>query len=175
MRVTIEHREGERALLRNERAYFLDCSIDFSEEEKAVIARRGLGDHYIAMPPGYFAVLDQAEQRRVYGLKLAIASGLALFSLFMAPATNGHPIPAFGFFGAGGYAVFCLFRYLKPKALQHEQLTLDALIKHRSFTVQTVNPTRSKEIEEKILAAIENMKQFLEDSTDVAPRTVHEF
>ncbi len=175
MRVTIEHREGSPGLLHNERAYYLDCSIDFSEEEKAVIARRGLAAHHITMPAGYPAVLDATEQKRIYGLKLAVAAGFTVFAILLSGLMGGHALPAFMFFGGAGYTVYCLYRFLNPKTLSYERLALGDIIKNRRFILQTSNPTRSKETEEKVLIAIAELKGFLAESTDVAPRSVHEF
>jgi hypothetical protein len=42
MRVTIEHREETSGLLRNHKEYYVDCRVEFSEEERSVIKERNL-------------------------------------------------------------------------------------------------------------------------------------
>ncbi len=42
MRVTIEHREATSGLLGNHKDTYIECRVDFSEEEKAIIAARDL-------------------------------------------------------------------------------------------------------------------------------------
>jgi hypothetical protein len=39
MRVTIEHREESAGILGSTKHHFVDCSVEFSEEEKAIIKR----------------------------------------------------------------------------------------------------------------------------------------
>lgn len=175
MRVAIEHREGAPGLPNNQRSYYLDCDIDFSEEEKAVIRRRGLGDHFITIPNGYHAYFDPSEAKRLYALKLAVAAVATLLCLFAAPLSGGHPIPAFGFLGSSIYAVYCLYRFLRPKVVLYQQLTLDDLVKHKRFIVETPSPVRAKEAEDQLFGTIERMKNFLTDSTELSDRSVREF
>ncbi len=46
MRVTIRHRQ-EDGLLPNKKLDYVDATVLFSEEEKAIIRERGLSQHYI--------------------------------------------------------------------------------------------------------------------------------
>src|SRR6266568_7554570 len=47
MRVTIDHREAISVFGRTQ--FFIDCTVQFSEAERAVIRNRQLGDHHIAV------------------------------------------------------------------------------------------------------------------------------
>lgn len=42
MRVTIEHREEATGVINNHKAVFIDCKVEFSEEERAIIKTRDL-------------------------------------------------------------------------------------------------------------------------------------
>src|SRR5580693_6326833 len=48
MRVTTEHRQQTTGL-GSTQSQFVDCTVQFSEEEKAIIAVRGLYDHLIVL------------------------------------------------------------------------------------------------------------------------------
>src|ERR1700674_117185 len=57
MRVTINHRQRTTGLASTQ-SQFVDCTVQFSEEEKAIIKARGLSDHLIVLdnprpPPSY--------------------------------------------------------------------------------------------------------------------------
>jgi len=42
MRVTIEHRKQAVGLTGKNRRYFVDCTVDLSQEERAIVENRGL-------------------------------------------------------------------------------------------------------------------------------------
>ena len=42
MRVTIEHREATTGVLNNHKDCYVDCTVNFSEEERAIIKARDL-------------------------------------------------------------------------------------------------------------------------------------
>jgi hypothetical protein len=50
MRVVIDHRQLLTGL-GSKISQFVDCTVQFSEEEKAIIKKRGLGDHIIVLDP----------------------------------------------------------------------------------------------------------------------------
>src|SRR6516162_5854368 len=57
MRVTIDHRQQTTGL-GGTQSQFVDCTVQFSEEERAIIKFRGLTDHLIVLdnprpPPSY--------------------------------------------------------------------------------------------------------------------------
>jgi hypothetical protein len=56
VRVTIRTREQD-GLLPSKKLYFTDCTVLFSEEEKAIVQARGLGQHY-------FVVGSEGQTRR---------------------------------------------------------------------------------------------------------------
>lgn len=51
MQVTIQHRQKD-ALLPRKKLYYVDCTVLFTEEEKAIIHERGLRRHYITTDSG---------------------------------------------------------------------------------------------------------------------------
>lgn len=42
MRVTIEHREATTGVLNSHKQSFVDCTVNFSEEERAIVKERDL-------------------------------------------------------------------------------------------------------------------------------------
>ena len=51
MRVTINHFEKQRGLVRRKTLYGIGCKVDFSDEEKQIIKQRKLGDYIILQWP----------------------------------------------------------------------------------------------------------------------------
>ena len=102
MRVTIKHRE-EDGLLPTKKLYYVDCTVLFSEEEKAIIQARGLGQHYFEtgseVPP------PTNSQHTLATLLKALAPlvflGGCVAGIGMTVAGNGR--------GGDGLLGFCFF------------------------------------------------------------------
>src|SRR5580700_4539546 len=54
MQVTIRHRQALGGINGERPDHYVDCRVDFSEEEKAIIAARRLGPQYsLVLPPAF--------------------------------------------------------------------------------------------------------------------------
>src|ERR1700688_2363890 len=86
MRVTIEHRQQTTGL-GSSQSQFVDCLVQFSEEEKAIIRVRGLHDHIIVLdppspPPTYREYMTAGILRGFSPLAGVVGFGLLLSSIF---------------------------------------------------------------------------------------------
>src|SRR5690349_5928248 len=87
MRVTIQHREEVAGLVGDKRQYYVDCTVVFSEEEKAIIRVRGLNDHFIVAeaptpPPAMFLYMAAGVMMAFTPLFVLIGIGLTIASVF---------------------------------------------------------------------------------------------
>lgn len=139
--------------------YYTRVSINFSEEERAIIQTRALFDHhltfdkgYVNYPPNAGALLDPAILR--LGSRLLFIAGIPL--LFLPPS---------GFISWLGSAG--LFAYRKQqerteaKALRN-YITLVEIMGAPYFTVCSFeNPINSRMLEQEIRSQLENIKVLI--------------
>jgi hypothetical protein len=171
MRVTVEHLEKPRGILGIHRAFYLDCFVELTEEERAIIGARDLEHHTIPLPKGFVAVPNPDDIRRHYALKVAIAAAAALFGLVFSVVTGGTVV-YFGllFFAGCGYAIYCAVRIVFPPDIELERLPLSLLLERRHFSIRSNSPSRSKDIEVALTKALESAKLFIDDSAELGGR-----
>jgi hypothetical protein len=134
MRVVIEHRQQVTGL-GSKISQFVDCTVQFSEEEKAIIKKRGLGDHIIVLdpptpPPTYREYMTAGILQGFAPLFAIIGLCFIFYSVFQAISTGrgmNSGAPEFGtflLFGSPiGWAVGFLMdrsmdiRFTHPKGL----------------------------------------------------------
>src|ERR1700733_12241873 len=102
MRVTIDHRQQNTGL-GSTISQFVECTVQFSEEEKAIIRVRGLNDHIIVLdppspPPSYREYMTAGILQGFAPLFAIIGFGLIILSIFDA-FSGGRGGGSFGVFG----------------------------------------------------------------------------
>lgn len=178
MQITIKHRQ-EDGLLPSKKRHYLDCTILFSEEEKAIIRERGLGAHYLAVDPevpapgaasGTVATLLKASAPLVF-------LGGCVAGIGMSVAGNGR-----GGDAIGGFTVFAaLAMFLGGIALkrhvriaeQPEQLvTLSRLLNNPTFSIYAFDNARAKTVDTELRASLARLKEGLFVNRDlIVPET----
>ncbi len=176
MRVTIDHREEAGGISGARRRYYVDCTVQFSEEERAVIKARDLYNHLIridaATPPPSKAAYVGTGFIRVAG-RLLIVGGVVL----------GFA-DAFARFGAEGLSFLMVLVGIgleiygwrrgrkQDKRIEQigQEITLRQLISNPRFTVYATDPANAKQIEEEIRAALVTIKQAITHSTELGTR-----
>jgi hypothetical protein len=111
MRVVIEHRQVVTGL-GGKISQFVDCTVQFSEEEKAIIKKRGLGDHIIVLdpptpPPAYREYMTAGILQGFAPLFAIIGFGLIGYSLFLVLQAIGTGRSMTG--GVPGLGILLLF------------------------------------------------------------------
>jgi hypothetical protein len=165
MRVTIEHREESAGLSGNKRHYFVHCSVEFSQEELAIIKARSLYEHHFTV--------DGAEPPRTEGH--AVGAG---FLKGIAPLciVGGF---IFGLFGGGVLAGFILFGGIAswiigffmdqrpPGEAQLQNVTIRRLVSNPKFTMFATDPAYAKALEDKLRQDLANLKGLITESAEV--------
>ncbi len=186
MRVTIDHRQQTTGL-GSQTSQFVICAVQFSEEEKAIIAVRGLLDHIIILDPP-----TPPPSRREYmtaGILQAFSplAGLIGFwmlvpsvitTIFSAGRSGGQFVLLGGllFFGspitwAIGYLMdrSVNFRFTNPK--QHVSVREMLL---RPFTVYSPDPAYSNLVVEQIRERLAVLKAVISGSAEMGKKQTYE-
>jgi hypothetical protein len=111
MRVVVEHRQQVTGL-GSKISQFVDCTVQFSEEEKAIIRKRGLGDHVMVLdpptpPPTYREYMTAGILQGFAPLFAIIGLGFIFYTVFLMFQSIGTGIPVTG--GAPQFGAFLLF------------------------------------------------------------------
>ena len=173
MRVTIQHRQAD-GLLPNKKLHYVDCTVLFSEEEKAIIAERGLGRHYIVTdsevppPPG--------SQRTLSTLLKALSPllflGGCVAGLGMTIGGNGHG----GDFvtGTSWFAALAMFlagvalkRHVRVAQQPQQTITLARLLTNPSFSAYALDNARAKVLDEELRTTLGRLKDGLLVNRDI--------
>ena len=172
MRVTISHREEVNGLMRRGRDYFVDCAVEFSEEERAIIRARDLHYSFVirsaAAPPSYSAYVGIGMLRLVSFV--IIIGGLA--SMITQSSGGG-----FLLFAGIALAIFSwLYGYLQDRRINktEQEVTLRSLLSGRVLTVYAFNPLYASAAEQQIRDELGHIKALIGVSTELQPARTFE-
>jgi hypothetical protein len=173
VQVTIRHRQ-EDGLLPNKKLHYVDCTVLFSEEEKAIIQARGLGQHYIVtdpeMPP------PSGSQRGLATLLKVMAPCLFLggcaAGLGMTAAGNHHggdTVTGITWFAAlamflGGIAIK---RHVRVAEQPKQTITLARLLTNPSFSAYALDNARAKVLDDELRETLIRLKDGLLVNRDI--------
>lgn len=182
MRVTIEHREQSAGLTGSKRHYFVDCTVIFSEEEKAIIKQRALFDQSITVEsdiPTTGNVVAESFVGNVGSRMLArllVLAGIvgAIWSA-IDPITVPGGIPFALFLTA--LAIFIYRKYAERRSdnsLSERQITVRRLLKDPQFTVFADTPVLGQAYEERIRQQLVSLKNQIAASAEVPKKQTFE-
>lgn len=179
MRVTFKHREEQEF---GGKSYYVDCTVLFSEEEKAVIRAREFGRGMRFHSPRRAA--DLTARERAVGTIWVFADSIHLLTVFIplgafiwaATAIEGGT----SFFGPlfvfGAPVVYLVSKYMAHRddhSRDDQFVTFDHLFAGRPFTVWAFNPMDAKQKESEIEQTFAAFKQQINESTELGQnRTV---
>jgi hypothetical protein len=173
VRVTIRHRQ-EDGLLPNKKLHFVDCTVLFSEEEKAIIVERGLDRHYIVTdsetPPP--SVSQRALGPVLKVLAPCVFLGGCVAGLGMTIAGDGGGGDAVT--GTSWLAALAMFlggialkRHVRVAAVPQQTITLGRLLVNPAFSAYAVDNARAKALDQEIRDALTRLKEGLLVNRDV--------
>lgn len=180
MRVTIEHRETPSGVLGNHRDCYVDCSVNFSEEERAIIKARDLyRDGFTirtSTPLPSKTQFFSTNVIRIVGLFMAIGGMLrGIYEGLAHVPTNSIGGPMF-FIGLGLF-IWGWFRTRKEDKrfeLSEQEITVKQLLTQPTFTVHGWNPAAAKGLEETIRENLVSLKNLIQDSAEVRTKQTFE-
>ena len=181
MRVTIEHREESAGLSGATKHHYVDCSVEFSEEEKAIIKARDLYNQNfrtgLATPSASGNVYVANATLSLVG-RLMVVIGVPVFGI-IAPFKGGifGPLAGFCFFAGAalwGYGAFAMHRQENRLEAVDQTVRLRDLVNKGRFTVYAPDPQRANDIEQELRAALMSAKKLITDSAELKPRQTFE-
>jgi len=171
VRVTIEHREEAAGFSGQKRNYFVDCTVDLSEEEKAIISARGLQKHFITVPPAEpprtAGAFMGAGALRGFGPIIAVAG--FIFGLF-----GGGVLAGLMLFGGLGMVAWGFMSDTKDKFYGDQTITLGRLVTHPNIRVWSPNPANAKSTDQSIREQLANLKENLKESAAIPAKQTFE-
>lgn len=174
MRVTIEHRETTTGIAGSHKDCYIDCQVDFSEEEKAIIKHRDLYHQGITVrtstPLPTKGALFGAGLMRPVGVIMMVVG--AVWGI----AGGGNPTGLL-FFGGLGLAIYgWLHTRKQDQRLEssEQNITIKQLLARPSFTVHAWNPASAKGVEQDIRDELVSIKNLIADSAEVRAKQTFE-
>ncbi len=163
MQVTIEHREESAGLTGSTKHHYVDCTVGFSEEEKAIIKARALYDHNFvvgsATPISSQVAYVGSGALNSLG-RIGVIGGIILG--FLSPFIGGASGMIAGwcvFLGAAAwiYAAVVMRRQNKRIADPDQVIKLKDLVNRGNFTVYASSPAGAQDVDEEIRGALSRM------------------
>ena len=172
MRVTIEHREEAAGLSGNKRNYFVDCSIEFSEEEKAIIEARALHDSIVTS--GFTAApVGLVKGESPYWLR-GVAP-LMIFGGFIFGVLGGGSLAGLFVFGGIG---FLIYGYIAPRLHEKQSserfISVRDVLRDRSFSLYAAMPASAKQLDENLREQLVALKSMIAGSAEIAEKQTFE-
>jgi hypothetical protein len=174
VRVTVEHREKTSGLLQNRKEYYVDCRVEFSEEERSIIKERNLYRNGFPIRtstpvPGQASILGTMIMRLVSplmivgGIIYGIAGGGGLSGLLV--------LGGIGLFIAGWIREHRQDRRL---ATDEQFVTINQLLDNPTFTVYAGNPAAARGFEEDVRENVTDLKQLIKNSAELRNKQTFE-
>ena len=179
MRVTIENREEKTGVTGNARKYYVDCTVEFSEEEKAIIKARDLSAHSFEIGaaeafPSHVAYVGSGVLYTAGILLVLVGFFGSIYVMFAQLRTTFF---GYCFFGGIGLAIYSWLQGRKQdKRIQNPDQTVrirDLLTKGR-FTVNAINPAYLKAIEDDIRSHLLTTKALIQESAEITTKQTFE-
>ena len=174
MRVTIDHREVASGVLGNHKDCYVDCTVNFSEEEQAIIRARDLYSEGFSVRTS--TPLPKAGSMLGTGLMRSVGPIMIVVGVIWGIAGGGTPTGLL-FFGGLGFVLYGWLRSRKEdKRLESSEqaVTVKQLLGKPTFTVHAWNPAAAKGIEEGIRENLVALKSLLQNSVQLQAKQTFE-
>ena len=160
MRVTIRHRQAGLG------SFFVDCGLEFSEEEKAIIQHRGLGNHTIQIPSGIprgSGINPDSWILRITIYPICFFFFLGLLFLLIGIVDRHALVWAFFLLtiAIGSYLFFWFSVKRRAAVGQDQIIPLQRLLTNPTLTVAATDINDARYKQDLIRTTLADMKQFL--------------
>jgi hypothetical protein len=174
VRVTIEHREQTSGIAQSHKQTYIDCSVTFSEEERAIIKERDLYQ-------GGFSIrtstpIPTKTALTGTGIMRIIGSLMMVVGVVWGIAGGGTPTGLL-FFGGLGLFVWSWFRArTEDRRLEtsEQYISVKQLLAHPNFTVHAWNPASAKGIDQELRDNLAALKNQIQNSAQLKERQTFE-
>jgi hypothetical protein len=174
MRVTIEHREVASGALGNHRDSYVDCTVHFSEEERAIVRARDLYREGFTVRtstplPNRGSMLGTSLMRSVGPIMIIVGVILGL--------AGGGTLTGLLVFAGIGFVIYGRLRSRKEDQRfesSEQEVTVKQLLGKPTFTVHAWNPAAAKGIEESIRENVVALKSLIRNSAELQARRAFE-
>jgi hypothetical protein len=165
MRVTIEHREQTAGIAAGNRNYFVDCTVEFSEEEKAIIKARALGDTVVT------SGLTSVPVGTVKGVSpylLRAAAPIMIIGGFIFGVAGGGTFAGLIVFAGFGFLIYGFVApRLHDKRSSVQDIKIRDILNRYSFSLFAFDPVEAKTIDARLREELAGLKSFLVSSAEV--------
>jgi hypothetical protein len=177
VRVTLSTRQLD-GIFPWRKQYFVDCIVLFSEEEKAIIHERGLGQRYFPVGP---ETPPPSNFLRTASILLQVFSPLIFLAgcvggCGMAIAGNSHADGFTGFMFLAAVAMyltgFATQRHIKVANRPQQVISLSRLLGNPRFSIYAFDNATAKAIDSELRGILANIKAgLLENARISEPET----
>lgn len=181
MRVTIEHREESSGLTGSAKQHYVDCMVEFSEEEKAIIKARDLKNTNFTVPsasplPTQSAYWGSAILNTLGRIGVFVGLPFCLITAFTkTPGLSA--LANFMFFGGAILwfgAALAGRRQNRTIENREQVIRVGGLLSQGRFTCHAANPAYAKTIEEEIKSNLSMVKQLIQESAELKVKQTFE-
>jgi hypothetical protein len=164
---TIKHRQ-EDGLLPSKKRHYVDCTVLFSEEEKAIIRERGLGAHYLAVDPEVPPTAGSSSTTATLLKALAplVFLGGCVAGIGMTIGGNGRG--GDGLMGFCAFAALALFlggialsRHVRVAEQPQQLVTLSRLLSDPTVSIYAFDNARAKAVDAELRVSLARLKDGL--------------
>lgn len=167
MRITIDHREVASGVLSNHKDCYVDCTVNFSEEEQAIIKARDLYREGFSVRTS--TPLPKGSSMLGTGLMRAVGPIMIVGGVIWGLAGGGTPTGLLVFAGIG----FVIYGWLRSRKedrrfeSSEQEVTVKQLLGKPTFTVHAWNPAAAKGIEGDIRENLVALKSLIQNSAQL--------
>lgn len=180
MRVTMEHREAVAGITATHKECFIDCNVQFSEEERAIIKERDLYREGFTIrtstPSPSNAAFWTTNIMRAVGPLMVVGGfiyGMVVEGFGHAPSNYGGPILFIGI-GLTMYGWIRSRREDKRFETSEQRITVKQLLSNPTFTVHTWNAGYAKTFEDEIRQNLVSLKSLIKGSAQLQAKQTFE-
>lgn len=160
MRVSIEHKEQIKGLIKKTRAYFVTVTVQFSEAERAIINARGLQEQPIDISPG--ALTSTVADAVPNTLKLIGMIGM-IVGFFATFFSKQYGWIAIFFFIGIGLLLYGIYLERKWKMGEEDTLCIKDFLA-APVVIRAFSPLNAKLIDDHIRTSLAGIKEVIESS-----------
>jgi len=179
MRVTIEHREQAAGVLGNHKDCYIDCGVEFSEEERAIIKARDLYNESFTIRTS----TPQVTKSRLLGSGLMRIAGRIMWIVGILRGLYegfGHIPTNYGgllFFAGIALEIWAFMRQRgEDKRIENpeQEITIKQLLSNPRFSIHTWNAAVSKVFEQEIRDHLVGIKNLIQNSATLQAKQTFE-